>query len=252
MVDTAVPVVDFYLNVLTEDLDLKDTKAKAQVVDALLPVLRAVANPIERDDYLQKIARTLRVSPDSIRTQLQGKRPTQRISRPEQPASSTPTPARSSESDMERYCLSAFLKRPSLLQRVNQTLNTLGLDPISDNDFQETACRAIFQTWQNMVEQEESDPVKALRNQTPDHLQEEIDALLTSKDKALSNSHLERDVAQTLLRLRERNLKQTVANLEILTREAQSNGDSQAREYAQSMMTYTQTLFKTQKALAQV
>ncbi|MBE9507556.1 MAG: DNA primase, partial [Chloroflexi bacterium] len=70
LIEEAVSVVDFYLQILLEGLDLEDTKAKAQVVDKLLPVLQAVANPVEREDYVQKIARALRVDVRAVQSRL--------------------------------------------------------------------------------------------------------------------------------------------------------------------------------------
>jgi DNA primase len=70
LVEGAVPVVDFYLQILMEGLDLDDTKSKAHVVDTLLPILRAVANPVEREDYVQKIARALLVDARAVQSRL--------------------------------------------------------------------------------------------------------------------------------------------------------------------------------------
>ncbi len=257
LVEAAVPVVDFYLQVLVEGLDLDDTKAKSSVVDTLLPVLRAVANPVEREDYVQKIARVLRLDTRAVQSRLRGAA-RQSSSRQRSPARvkghRNSKPSRGIvEADLEGHCLAAFLQRPNLLARINETLEASQQEPLRDQDFQDAGCRAIFEAWEMLLATGHSDPVEALYTQLPADLQTRLEELLTTNedDSLLADEQLERDLTLTLLRLRERNLKRLGRELSFLTLEAQEAGDVRAGQYAEIWRAHAETLRRTQQALAQ-
>ena len=249
LVEQAVPVVDFYLQLLLEETDLDDTKAKAQVVDTLLPVLRAVANPVERQDYVQKIARALRVNVRAVQSRLhssQRGRPERRRGRAEEQA-----PPRTAAADLEGYCLSALLQRPGMLPRVNAALQGSQLEPLNEQDFQDTGYRAVFQVWESLLATEQPAPVEALQAQLPTELHTRLEELHTSDEIDLDDEQRARDISLTLLRMRERNLRRLGRELNFLTIEAQEEGDMRAEQYASALHAYTETLLRTQQALAQ-
>ncbi|MEE8389584.1 MAG: DNA primase, partial [Anaerolineae bacterium] len=181
LVEAAVPVVDFYLQMLMEGLDLNDTKAKSRVVDTLLPILRAVANPIEREDYVQKIARALRVDTRAVQSRLRSDK--QRQTRRQRSAAHVQGNSKSAqgivEADLEGHCLSALLQRPSLLLQINDALVENQLPPMQGQDFQDASCRAIFEAWEALLVTGHSASIDALRAQLPADLHTRIEELLT-------------------------------------------------------------------------
>jgi DNA primase len=243
--------VDFYLQNLLEEIDLDDTKAKARVVDTLLPVLRAVANPIEREDYVQKIARALRVDARAVQSRL---RSTQR--RRAQPRNGISggqdqPPGRVAAADLEGYCLSALLQRPGTLSQVNEALRESQLEPLHGQDFQDVGYRAIFEVWETLLATEGPVSLETLRAQLPTELHARLEELHSSDKPELADEQLARDVSLTLLRNRERNLRRLGQELNFLTTEAQEAGDIRAQQYVSALQAYTQTLLRTQQALAQ-
>ena len=54
-VRTAQPIVDYLIDMHARAFDLKTPGGKARFVDALMPTVRAVPNPVMRDAYLQRI-----------------------------------------------------------------------------------------------------------------------------------------------------------------------------------------------------
>ena len=251
LVEQAVPVVDFYLQMLLEEIDLDDTKAKAQVVDTLLPLLQTVANPVEREDFVQKIARTLRVDPRAVHARL---RSTQR--RPARPGRGEAqkqgqSPRQTPAADLEGYCLSALLQRPAALSQVNEALRENQLEPLQAQDFQDVSYRAIFETWESLLATGQPVSIETLSAQLPSELHARMEELHTSDKSELADEQLARDVSLTLLRMRERNLKRMGQELSFLTLEAQEAGDMRAERYASALQTYTSMLLRTQQALAQ-
>jgi DNA primase len=249
LVEGAVSVVDFYLQMLMEGLDLEDTKAKAQVVDTLLPVLRAVTNPVEREDYAQKIARSLQVSAQSVLARLHGVERQAVRRRPD--AAQVQSQRTRVEADLESHCLSALLRRPSLLLQIDERLSENRLEALQGKDFQDAGNRAIYETWQELIATDAFTPIETLRERLPQDLHARLEELLAPDEPTLADDQLVRDVFMTVLRLRERSLKQLGQELSFLTLEAHEAGDIRAEAYISALRSYKETLLRTQQALAQ-
>jgi DNA primase len=249
LVDDALPVVDFYLEILRQELDLEDTKAKAQVVDTLMPILRMVANPVERDDYAQKVSRALRVDARAVMARLRTtERPTR--SRMERTRPATTQPLEQPQADLESHCLSMLLRRQGALAQVNVVLANHQLEPMRGQDFGDPGARAIFDAWEALLGHEGFAHGQILMAELPLDLQARLEGLLSPDDETLADEQLVRDIVITLLRLRERNLKRFGRELRFLTLEAQDAGDLRAEQYSSALRTYSQTLLRTQQALA--
>jgi DNA primase len=243
--------VDFHLQMLLEGLDPDDTKTKAHVVDKLLPVLRAVANPVEREDYIQKIARALRVDARAVQSRVHSvERQAARSQRGVAQTQAQPS-RQASEADLESHCLSALLQRPSILAQVNQALEESQLEPLRGQDFQDVSCRAIFEAWEALLAADHPAPIETMHAQLPTDLQAQFEALLKLDRGELAEEQLLRDIIRTLLRLRERNLRHLGQELNFLTLEAREAGDMRAEQYVGALRTYRERLLRTQQALAQ-
>ncbi|MBU0705365.1 MAG: DNA primase [Chloroflexi bacterium] len=249
LIEEAAPVVDFYLQILMQGLDLDDTKAKAGVVDTLMPILRAVANPVEREDYVQKIARTLRVDARAVLSRLRGAPRT--LPRRDAARAQEETSQRGAEADLESYCLSALLRRPALLSQINAVLKKNQLEQLVGQDFREISNRAIFETWETISTNEHPITIESLRAQLPFDLHARLEELLVSEENELADEQIMRHVTRALLQLRERNLKRLGQELNFLTLEAQEAGDVRAEQYTSAWKSHTRTLLRTQQALAQ-
>jgi DNA primase len=257
LVEEASPVVDFYLQILMEEIDLEDTKAKARVVDKLLPVLRAVTNPVEREDYAQKIARALRLDERAVMARLRSKREARRSARrppraPAEPQDESTSEQETIDGELERYCLAMLLQYPRLLHKVDEALVTSHLEPLQAQDFHIVSYRSIFAAWKRLLVTDPSTANKhTLRQEIPSDLQPRLEKLLTDDKVDLADEYLIRDVVRTLLRLRQRRLKRLVQDLKLLQIEAHEEGDPRAKQYDQAQITHTQVLLRTQRALAQ-
>lgn len=59
----AVPVMDFYFDVAARKYDVAKLEDKKQLTRELLTVIEKVADPVERDHYIKRLARTVNVEP---------------------------------------------------------------------------------------------------------------------------------------------------------------------------------------------
>ncbi len=255
LVEEAKSVVEFYMQWLMDSSDLSDPKVKKSIADEMLPVLKSVSNPVERNAYAQKLVRALEISAPQFLHELE--RRTRRPSTRRTTTRATPLSAvlETREADLESYCLSTLLQRPSLLSQINAALTERQLEPLNGKDFQDMGYRVIFETWDRLLATDHPAPLTALQDQLPVELHEQLHALLDAslemEQADLADEQLMRDALLTLLRLRERNLKRLGQELNVLTLEAQEAGDIRAKQYLEAIRTYKETLLRTQKALAQ-
>ena len=250
LVERALPVVDFYLLVLLEGLDLGDTKAKGQVVDTLVPILQAVANPVELDDYVQKIARALRVDTRAVSARLRTpRRDATHRRRGSTQGAGAPIHGLP-HADLESHYLSLLLERPALLSRVDQILESGQLRPAKGEDLEVPANRMLFETWVAVLATDPPSPLEDLVAQLPEDLRSRVDELAPSDYALVSDDQLARDAVRTILRLRQRKLKQLGTELRLLLVESREAGDARAAQYDGAQMAFGREVLKTQKALA--
>lgn len=254
LVEEAVPVVDFYFHLLTSEIDLEDTKAKASVVDKLLPVLEAVTNPVEREDYVQKIARSLRIDEHAVLARA-GRHEQEGAERYRRARARTGAQKRETQEDpdavLETHCISMLLRRPSLLSQVNAALRERGLDPVQAQDFGQASLRAVFEAWEELLLTKPSVSSEELKESLPTDLHERLNGLMLPDDFTLADEQMVRDILVTLLRLRQRRLKAIVQDLRLLMLEAHEEGDPRGKQYDRAHLAHAQRLLQTQRALAQ-
>ncbi len=245
LVEEAAPVVEFYFQRLLAEADPKDAKDRARVVEAMLPLLRDVANPVERETYVQKIARTLGIEDRTILMRLEA---TQReAARRTRPDYSPPARQATPRADLEGYCLATLLARGWLLEHVGRTLEEMGLPPLNARDFTDPAYRALFEAWEGGDLGPEPD-VQQLRGYLPEETVGQLTALLTGLQNLAEEQWL-REGVQAALRLRERNLRQTGMELRMLVQEAEEAGLSEAASYGQALEENARAILQVQQAL---
>ena len=247
LVEAAVPVVDYYFEVVTRDLNLSEAKDKSEAVQRLMPIIHDIRDEVERTHYVQKLARLIRVDQDVIRRQLQGSAPAKRTTR-KQATQAEPEPPSQRAFGHQEYCLAALLQRPELLDRINATLSELGLSLLQESDFAGTENRMLFVLWH---EAQEGLEWKEWISSLPIELQEHLDFLLSQglDAYALEGRDAERDVERRVLELREKQLERTNQQVRMLQIEALEQGDAKAAEHGNVMIALTSDLLRLQRAL---
>lgn len=246
LVEDALPVVEFVFQQLLAQADLEDAKERARIVDRMLPLLRDVRDPVEREVYAQKIARVLQLDERTVLSRLHHSE--REAVRGRRKPSAAPAPARRpTPADLEGYCLAVLLRRPWLLARVNEALAEMDLEPLRAQDFNDPAHRAVFEEWEAMLA-EPQPSAERLRERVPEAVGQLVEELASGEEN-LSDEQWVREGVKAALRLRQRNLKQIEADLRALTREAEEEGRPEAAEYGQACLEYARAILRIQQAL---
>ncbi len=251
LVQEAAPVVEFYLQMLLAQADLEDAKERARIVEAMLPLLRDVGNPVEREAYAQKLARAVRVDARTVLERLREQEQQHAVRIRAVPTGAQPSAAgaagkarRPSPADVEGYALTLFLRQPWLLEAVNQTMVSLEIPPLEGQDFADPAARALFELWEERLAAGNAD-TGHLKEGLPDALASRLEAL-PAPPKDLSDEQWLREGMQAALRLRERRLRSLKAELRALAEDAPA---SEADRYGQALTENARALLRVQQVL---
>lgn len=257
VIDSAVPVVDFYFETVTADFDLETAKGKSAAVRELIPVLREINNAVEREHYIQKLARLVHVDERTLMSEVNSKRSAKSgRKRPPPPPPTPPAMADippekvvtsgsvkpSPSSTLEDYCLSLIVANPATLARANQMLEEQNVAGLTMNDLKRGENRQIFQSLQLWTVMKEP-KLETLTEMVGDSLASRLVNLAgqwhNRPDVPFEN--LERDLSIAILRLRLKNLTDEINELTFLQQEMMEQGQpDSARHYTEMVEQHRQ------------
>jgi DNA primase len=244
LVRESLPVVEFVLGQLLRQTDLEDAKGRARIVEAMLPLLRDVGDPVEREAYAQKVARALRLDARTVLSRLYEAERQAAQRTPVSAGPARPVPKESPVADLDGYCLAILLSQPWLLDAVNRTLAEWDIPPLRPGDFNDPACRAALEAWEEMLGEDIADPSR-LRERLPEAVILRLEGL-PEPPSDLSDEQWLRESIQAALRLRERNLRRRKAELRALTEESPPQ---EVDRYGQALEENARALLRVQQAL---
>ncbi len=238
------PIVRFYFEQLLQQENPDEPKGKARIIDAMLPLLRDIADSVEREAYIQEIALQLGLDAQTLMDRLRARERAEAVRR--QAAVAPQRRAiRSADADIEAHLLATLMRTPELLARADVLLAEHQLEPITTNDFTSN-CRYIWSAWLEVSEHPEMD----LTDLLPPEQIARIQAWVSTPPPDFTMDQLERDVMYTVLRIRYRQLHEQSAKLNTLIIEAQNDGDMTGQRHAKSMRSLAQHMRKIQQAIS--
>jgi DNA primase len=256
LIEKAQPVVDYVMRALAAGRDLDDPKVKVEIAEEVLPLIADVADPVERSDYVQRLARFLKVDPRA----LMQKRPAARRPRPggggtrPQPAEPVAAPAvqLSPASRLEAYCLRVLVRAPELMYKADRHLQALGLERLSEEDFSDAGHRAIFAAVKASLAQDTAEPADFVRESLDEALVPVLDALLADEPGRPADPAADPagEALRAITRLRRRAVDGALTRLRFLVEDVQSEDDSAAAPMLQTIARLAGARQKLDRALA--
>lgn len=166
LVAKAKPIVDYVIDIVTQDLDMNDARAKSAVAQQVMPLIADIGDPVVREHYRQRLARVLRVDERTLRMV----RATDKAARPPQPPEFAPQmngrppepgrPAARSQQQSgfavlprEAYFLRQCLAFPQMIAHVNRKLVMQEEPPLQKTDFSSPADRELLDVLYRRAEQ---------------------------------------------------------------------------------------------------
>ncbi len=252
LVGQALPVVEYYLRTVISKFDLQSPKDKATAAREVLPLIREVGSAVERSHYLQELARLLRVDERILQQEMEslGKKVRRRepVAAPERYGRDSAQPGLTF--GLERYVLVLLLKHAESLASMNDLLASLGLEPLSSEDFTEVEERALFEWIVHHIAQHDRLDVDMLHQEIEPSLRPALDHVLSLMEGIafLSDEQAELDASRCVLRLRELRLHHRNQELRYLQEDARAQGEAEAiKEWGRKVDELAMQLVRIQK-----
>ena len=246
LLEQAQPVVAYVIKVATQDLDMADAKAKTAVAQQVLPLIKDIVDPVERDHYWQELARALRVDERALR-QVRVQEKPQRF--PTAPAPSPPAPSQVAPMEKpdqlktrtpagkmavgtrEANYLSHCLHYPQIMKQVNQRLTQNQQPRVAESDFTAVEDRLLLGQIYRWLAQETVAPIDELCDSLDAALKERAQLLLTLPPTPESElDRLADKLALSVLNWRQEKIKQLIGEVKQLFRQERASDDLDARE----------------------
>ncbi|TAK14542.1 MAG: DNA primase [Anaerolineae bacterium] len=261
LIAAAKPVVEHVMETLAAGQNLDDAKIKTDIAAQVMPLIRDVPSAIERDTYIQKLARLIRVDERTLMQEAgmraTGQRPPVKR-QPAQRGASAPaveerspaSAAANSIAKLEGHILSVILRQPELLYKIDRALQESGLTRIAAQDFQLTNHQVTFGLALESLEQDHTEPLNFAMENLPLPLFDMVDDFLEdSEDLDPAADRVLEDLLRAILQLRLKHLRQSSDQLRFLQEAAHELGDLKATQYAQTLLQITRNLDLINRAL---
>lgn len=274
----AQPVVAYVIKMATHDLDMSDAKAKTAVAQQVLPLIKDISDPLERDHYWQELARALRIDERALRQiKIQEKPRPRRQSRPtvqSGPPEPLPPPPdddwmvgetavspqtrppvqRKSDGTMaaggrEANYLSQCLHHPAILIQVNQRLGQNQQPGVNESDFTAVVDRILLNQLYEWQKQGVVAPMAELCDSLDEALSERAQSLLSLPPTP--DSELDRladKLALSVLNWRQEKIGQLIGEIKQLFRQGNTSDDVDASEMYDKLNEWTLTVLNIHKA----
>jgi len=166
IIKTAKPIIYHVLDSLTSGRDLDDPKVKSSIAVQILPLVKDISNPVERDAYRQQIARVLKVDERAlldlsvpVKRTRRSRKGTQQTDN--QPASTKPLLFNEHEKiNLVDQEILAYLSRlPESKYKIDRFLRSSGLNHLTVSDFTSTENQHFAKLIFDSLSQNDLDPI---------------------------------------------------------------------------------------------
>lgn len=216
LVEGALPLMDYYFEVAAAGKSIDSAEEKSALVRELLPLIGEIRDGIERAHYLQKLGRLVRIDERTLAAEMVRLKPRGGVAAPV--AGDEPSAIGQPLRGLEDYCLLLVLRSPNLIREI---------EDLSPDDFLSVEDRAIFEGLLDYLGGQESFDLGEFEAALDPLLAEHVEALLEGEDErpSLDEEELPGEVRRCVGRLKDRNDRRGLRELESLLRDAQERGD---------------------------
>ena len=254
LINNAKPIVIYMMETLTKGENLNDPKVKSKIAETILPFIEDVPNAVERDTYIQRLARLLHVDERTLlaarsKPPLRRRRAVTRRQQVKREETIIPEAPIVTGDAREVYCIGVLLRQPELIYHLNRKLREAGLEKITQQDFQDSDLQHIFRLIEKSLTQDETEPLDYVLNNLPLSIMQVADVLLQRTEGFdTEGKDILIDLIRAIIKLREDNLKQQLAYLRFLQEEEQEQGEKQSLQHHQAINQYILMLNRLHRA----
>lgn len=215
LVAAALPLVDYYFELVESAEDLSSAKGKSAAAARLLPIIRELRDSVQQSHYLQRLAKLTRTSESKLEREM--KRLGSHSVVPEETAA---TEGRA-HLTLEQYCLCLLLGFPALIPNIAELMQTDVSDP---------PLREVYSALALHAEHPGSFSLEAFRQELHPTLAGLVGEVLERAGALpqLIPSQAEREVRSCVLEMKRRRLHARIRDLELVKQDAEAAGDAES------------------------
>jgi DNA primase len=230
----AKPIVGYVIAVATQGVDLYEAKAKTAVAQQVIPLIKDIVNPVERDHYWQELARALHTDERALRQMpVEQNRP--------RPVAAQPVAVKKGGNgrvvDMRQInYLRECLHYPQIIKKINLKLAQCQQPIVAEADFSVPEDRELFRLMLKWVERGKIVTMTEMWDSLEDDvLKKRAQYLLQTPPTPESElSRLPEKLVLSVLHWRRDKISEQVTELKLLSQEINSDNDPEtAKMYAQ-------------------
>jgi len=243
IIANARPIVAHVMEAVSAGRDLDDPKTKTEIAAQVMPLINDLPDAFERDTYLQRLARFLKVDERTLLTDSRGgpraagpryrggRAPREAVDRQQRAEASPALPPVDSTRVLEVFCLGVLMRNPNFIYRLNRALQKAGLHRLSPHDFQDTGHQSLARSILQAVDQDFDVPEQVLIGSLPLTLHDQADEILARTADLLKHEvRLLEELFVNVIEIRKRNVEQNLVHLKFLLEDAQSQSDGDLRQ----------------------
>jgi DNA primase len=221
----AKPIVAYVIDVATQGVDLREAKAKTAVAQQVIPLIKDIVNPVERDHYWQELARALHTDERALRQMpMQQNRPRSAAAQPAAQKQKKIGNGRVVDMRQINY-LRECIHYPQIMKQINLKLAQCRQPLVAETDFSMPEDRELLKRMIKWVEQGNIVTITEMWDSLDeDVLQERAKYLLQTAPTPESElSRLPEKLALSVLHWRLERVKGHLSELQQLIRETNRN-----------------------------
>jgi len=262
LIENAKPVIEHVMETLAQGRNIGDRRVASEIAGQVLPLIRDLPKPEEREFFEQRLARFLRIDERAFIGTGNRAQPSQRTrnradrrapdtapAAPEKPA----VLAVSSSQRVEAYVVAVLFRKPELLYRLDRLLQQYDLTPLAREDFEYTDHQLLFGLIQQAVEQDETEHHAFVVEALPESLRGLSRELLAQTEKLDPvEDKLMEELLRGVIKLRRVAAGENLNQLRFLQEDAQQTGDLRAASYQDLVLQHTRLLRELDQAYHQI
>ena len=198
---TGTPLMEYLFDALANQIDTGNAQGKTRLVELMFPLIAAVADPVQQDQYFQALADRLGVTQETLRASVGRPAAVRRSqTRTGRNVQATASAFAKLDSDpIEDYCLGLLLRHADLAEKA---------EDLRPEHFRRHENREIFIQWQRTSPDDVVDArVEVLQGLMDEEVAGHLEALLEIQMPPLDLAKRRQAFSDTVGRLEERHLK---------------------------------------------
>jgi DNA primase len=260
IISSAKPIVVHVMDTLAHNRDLNDPKEKREIARQVLPLINDVPNPVEREDYRQKLARLLKVDENAISSSSSP----QSSARPRRRAGSQresegrfarvqplDISAESQAEGLEKHILGLLLLEPGDIFALDRALQKAGLARLRTEDFELSANGELARIILQANDQDEVEVLDFIATKMDVSLQGHATAIKSAAPGDISPPKRLEDLIRSVLFLRLVRMNLEIERLRFLQEDSgQADPGAEPVSYHELIFKALQTRAKLDSALS--